>query len=113
MMLMAHKVSRWEWVFALASLAAFPAAAQRINFGAYAPSQDISLTVSGSLNFNNKQPVIASGTNVTVTIALNDNETQYIMITGDATRDVTITVTAPTDLITGGGGAGNQVPFTC
>lgn len=113
MMRTAHIVSRWGWLFALASLTAGPVAAQRINFGAYTGSQQISLTVSGSLNFNNKQPVIASGSNETVTIALSDNETQYITITADATRDVTITLTAPADLITGGGGPGNQIPFAC
>ena len=112
MMTIAQNASRWALVFVLVSLAAYPAAAQRINFGTYA-TQNISTIVSGSLNFNDKQPAIGSGTNATVTIALIDNETQYITITAEATRDVTVTVTAPTDLITGGGGPGNQVPFTC
>jgi hypothetical protein len=109
-----HIVPRWGWLFALASLMAYPATAQRINFGAYTTSQGISLSaVSGNLNFNDKQSVIASNSNSTVTIALTDNETQYIAITADATRDITITVTAPTNLITGGGGPGYQIPFTC
>ncbi len=87
--------------------------AQRISFGAYATSQDIMLSVSGDLNFNMRQPVIASNSNSIVTIALNDDEAQCIEITGDATRDITITVTAPAELTIGAGGTGNQIPFAC
>jgi len=108
-----HIVRHWGWSFALVLLSAYPVAAQRINFGAYTTSRGISLTVSGNLNFNDKQPFIASNSNSTTTIALSDNETQYIAITADATRDITITVSSPTDLITGAGGPGNQIPFTC
>jgi hypothetical protein len=109
----AYIVSRWEWLFALVSLTAFPLAAQRINFGAYTTSRGISLSPSGNLNFNDKQSVIASNSNSTITITLSDNEIQYIAITGDATRDITITVSSPLDLITGAGGTGHQIPFTC
>jgi hypothetical protein len=41
---------------------------------------------------------------------LTDNETQYIKIVGDATRDITVTVSAPMYLTTG---ASSQIPFTC
>jgi hypothetical protein len=109
----AHIVARWRWVLALCILALCPVIAQRINFGAYTNSQNISLLVSGSLNFNDKQPAIGSNSNSTVTIALSDNQAQYITITADATRDITITVTAPTTLVNGGGGSGNEIPFTC
>jgi hypothetical protein len=104
---------RWGWLLALAFSTAYPVVGQRINFGAYTTSQGISLNVSGNLNFNDKDPVIVSGSNATVTIALNDNETQYVAITGDATRDITVTVSSPMDLITGAGGTGHQIPFTC
>lgn len=98
----------------LSVLMAHDGFAQRINFGAYTTSQGISLITSGNLDFNAKQPVIASGSNSTVTIALTDGETQYIAITGDATRDVTVTVSAPQYLITGGGGGSTkEIPFTC
>ncbi|HEY9166171.1 MAG TPA: hypothetical protein VIS48_08435 [Candidatus Kryptonia bacterium] len=88
-------------------------AAQKINFGAYTTSQGITLNVSGDLNFNDKEPVIVSNSNETVTIALNDNESQYIQIVGDATRDITITIMAPSYLTVGAGGPGNQVSFNC
>ena len=88
--------------------------AQKINFGAYTTSKGISLTPSsGYLNFNDKQQIIGSNSNSTVTIAVNDNETQYIKIDGDATRDITIIVTSPMVMITGAGGPGNEVPFIC
>jgi hypothetical protein len=109
----ARIVSRWGWLLAAAVVTASPAFAQSINFGAYTTSQGVFLTVSNDLNFNDKQSVIASNSNATVTIALSDNQTQYVAVTADATRDITVTVTAPTDLITGGGGPGNQIPFAC
>lgn len=84
--------------------------AAQINFGTYTTS-DISLTVSGPLNFNDEQPAIASGSNATITIALTDNAAQSIQIVGDATRDITVTISSPLYLITGGGGTGNQIPF--
>jgi hypothetical protein len=96
-----------------ALLAAHPAAAQSINFGAYTTARDIFLSVSGDLDFNAKQPVIVSNSGSTVTISLSDNETQYVAITADATRDITVTVTAPTILATGGGGAGKEIDFSC
>ncbi len=102
-------VERWGILLLLTTLVVRPAAAQ-INFGAYATS-NILLTVSGDLNFNDKQPAIASNSNQTVTISLTDNETQYIEIVGDATQDITVTVSSPLYLTTGGGGPGNQIPF--
>ena len=109
----AYIVSRGGLLIALVSVTAFPLAAQRINFGAYTTSQGLSLAVSGNLNFNDKQSVIASNSNSTISIALSDPEIQYVAITGDATRDITVTVSSPLDLITGAGGAGHQIPFTC
>ena len=104
-------MTRWPSLLATLFLFAFPLAAQSINFGAYSTSQNIMLSVSGNLNFNNKEPVIVSGGNQTVSITLSDNEAQYITITGDATRDVTVSISAPTDLMIGAGGPGNQIPF--
>ncbi len=76
-------------------------AAQKINFGAYTTSVGISLVASGNtLNFNGKQPVIVSNSGATVTITLTDDETQYIKIIGDATRDITVTISAPMYLTT-------------
>lgn len=107
MTLNAHIVPRWGWLLALAFLTTCPMAAQRINFGAYAGSLGITLYVSGPLRFNDKQPVIVSGS--TVTITLNDTECQWIEITGDATRDITITISADANLT----GTGDTIPFTC
>ena len=90
-----------------------PGIAQKINFGAYTTSQGISLATSGNLNFNDTQPTIYSNSNSTVTIALSDNVYQYIKIVADATRDITITVTASSYLTIGAGGAGKQIPFVC
>jgi hypothetical protein len=108
-----HNVSRLGWLLVLVSMTAYPLTAQRINFGAYTTSQVITLSTSGNLNFNDKQSVIASNSNSTITITLSDNEIQYIAITGDATRDITVTVSSPMDLTIGAGGAGHQIPFTC
>ncbi len=99
---------RWGWLVALAVLVASPAVAQRINFGVYTTSQGLTATSSGNLNFNAKQPIIASGSNSTVTIALTDGECQSIEIVGDATRDITITITADLNIITGSGGTGYE-----
>jgi hypothetical protein len=65
------------------------------------------------LNFNAKQPMIVSRSNDQVTIALTDGECQSIEIIGDATRDITITITADLNIITGGGGPGYSIPFAC
>ncbi len=107
-----HVLKRYGTLLMLSALIACPAAAQKINFGAYTTS-DIVLNVSGNLNFNDKQPAIASNSNVTVTIVLSDNEAQYVAITGDATRDITVTVSADANLIVGAGGPGNQIPLGC
>jgi hypothetical protein len=90
-----------------------PAVAQRIDFGVYSTSQGLTATSSGNLNFNAQQPVIVSGSNASVTIALTDGECQSIEIVGDATRDITITITADLNIITGGGGPGYSIPFAC
>jgi len=89
------------------------AVAQRINFGAYTTSVGLSLMVGGNLNFKDKEPIIVSGSNQTVSINFNDNETQCVSITGDATRDVFVSISAPLNLITGVGGPGNEIPFNC
>ena len=115
MMANVHIVSRWGSLLALALLTASPVVAQRINFGAYTTSQGITLTASGigTLAFNDKQPLIASNSNSTVTIGLSENQTEYIAITADATRDITIIVTAPTVLTDGGIGSTHEILFTC
>ena len=101
-------------LFLLSSIMISLVPAQKINFGAYTTSQGITLMNSSNyLNFNNKQPVLVSQANQTVTIALTDNEAQYVRIDADATRDITITIAYPTNLIIGAGGVGNQIPFTC
>jgi spore coat protein U-like protein len=107
-------MKHWRMLVLLSVCVVRLGVAQKINFGAYTTSQGISLVTSGTaLNFNDKQPIIVSNYNTTVTIALTDNETQYIQIVADATRDITITISAPLYMITGGGGTGYQVPFTC
>lgn len=108
-----HIVKRCGMVILLFTMAVHPVVAQKINFGAYTTSQGISLVKSGDLNFNDKEPLIAAGVNTTVTIALSDAETQYVAIVADATRDITITVTSSQFLMTGSGGTGYQIPFTC
>jgi hypothetical protein len=113
MISLTHILKRSGMLILLSVFAIHFVAAQKINFGAYTTSQGISLTVSANLNFNDKQPVIASNSNSTVTIALADNETQYIKIIADATRDITITVTADQRLFIGAGGPNNEIPFTC
>lgn len=109
----AHRVPQWGWLLALALLTTCPGVAQRINFGAYATSRGLSLVTSGDLDFNAKQPMIASGSNATVTVALTDGECQWIEITGDVARDITIAITADPYLTVGAGGPGNQIPFAC
>ena len=110
----AVKINRNGWLLVLIFLTGSLGLAQKINFGAYTTSQGIALTASsGYLNFNSKQPFLVSNSNITVTIALVDNEAQYIKIVADATRDITITIGSPPYLIIGVGGVGNQIPFTC
>jgi spore coat protein U-like protein len=106
-------MKRWGMLILLSAFVVRFGVAQKINFGAYTTSQGISLVASGNLNFNDKQPFIGSNSNSTVAIVLNDNESRYIKIVGDATRDITIIVTSPLYLITGAGGTGNQIPFVC
>jgi hypothetical protein len=109
-------MNRWGMLILWCLFAAQIGAAQRINFGAYTTSQGITLSIPSSpgyLDFCSKQQWIGSGTSVTVTILLSDVGTQYIKIIGDATRDITITVSSPQYLITGAGGSGRQIQFTC
>jgi hypothetical protein len=116
MISLAYILKRWGMLILLCLFVIRIGAAQKINFGAYTTSQGITLSLPSSpgyLDFCTKQPWIGSGTSTTVTILLSDVETQYIKIIGDATRDITVTVSAPQYLITGAGGSGKQVPFTC
>jgi len=113
MTLHAHILKRWGMLILLSVFVIRIGEAQKINFGAYTTSQGIFLTKSGDLNFNDKQPMIASNSSSTVTIALSDIEYQYIKIVADAERDITITVTSDTYLIIGAGGPGKQIPFAC
>ena len=110
MISLTHILKRWGMLLLLSAFVFHQGAAQKINFGTYTTSQGISLVTSGNLNFNDKQPMIVSNSNTIVTITLTDNETQYITIVGDATRDITVTVSAPMYLTTG---ASSQIPFTC
>ncbi|MCX6120384.1 MAG: hypothetical protein NTX44_02040 [Ignavibacteriales bacterium] len=111
MISLTHILKRWEMLILLIVFGVHFGAAQKINFGAYTTSQGISLVASATtLNFNEKQPVIVSNSNTIVTIALTDNETQYIKIDADATRDITVTIFASTYLTTG---ASSQIPFIC
>jgi hypothetical protein len=108
-------LKRWGILILLSAFLIHLGSAQKINFGAYTTSQGITLSIPSSpgyLDFCTKQPWIGSGTSATVTILLSDVETQYIKIIGDATRDITVTISAPQYLITGAGGLGKQIPFT-
>ncbi len=107
MISLTHILRRWGMLLLSSAFVFHQGAAQKINFGAYTTSQGISLITSGNLNFNDKQPEIVSNSNIIVTITLTDNETQYIKIVGDATRDITVTVSAPIYLTTG---ASSQIP---
>jgi hypothetical protein len=106
-------LKRWGIVALLSVFLICIGVAQKINFGAYTTSQGISLSVAsvpGYLDFNAKQPILVSGYSQTVTVSLSDNETQYIKIVADATRDITVTVSAPMYLTTG---SSSQIPFSC
>jgi hypothetical protein len=98
-----HILKRWEMLVLLTVIMVRPAAAQKINFGAYTTSQGLTLTVNGGLNFGN---IITNGP--AVTIGLYDN-CGYVQIVGDATRDITIVFQTTTNLSYGA----NQIPFTC
>ena len=100
---------RWSMLLLLIVFISGQAAAQKISFGVYTTSA-IALTKSGDISFNAKYPIIAGNSDSMVTIALGDNEAQYVQIVGDATRDITITVTAPAYLTVG---TGSQIPFAC
>jgi hypothetical protein len=105
-------LKRWGILILLSAFVVHLGSAQKINFGAYTGSQSITLTTNGSLIFTDLGRIILSKSNSTCTIAFSDN-IPYIQIVGDATRDITITVTAPMYLTIGAGGAGKQIPFVC
>lgn len=79
-----------------------PVAAQKINFGAYTTSQGLSLPTSAGLNFG----VIV--TNSPAVVVGLDNSA-WLEIDGDATRDITIIVPSLTYLTCGT----SEIPFTC
>jgi hypothetical protein len=108
----AQILKRWGMLLQLTVFIVQFGSAQKINFGAYTGSQSITLTTSGSLVFTDLGRIVLSNSNATCTIAFSDN-IPYIQIIGDATKDITITITAPTYLTIDAGGAGKQIPFTC
>jgi hypothetical protein len=109
---MTHILKRCRFLILLSTFVLQPGSAQKINFGAYTGSQTIQLSTNGSLTFTDLGKIILSNSHSTCTIAWTDN-LPYIAIYGDATRDITITVTAPQYLNIDAGGAGKQIPFTC
>jgi hypothetical protein len=105
-------MKQWRMLVLLSAFAVHFGVAQKINFGAYTGSRTINLTTNGSLIFTDLGRIILSNSNSTCTIAFSDN-IPYIQIVGDATQDITITITAPMYLTIGAGGAGKQIPFVC
>jgi hypothetical protein len=105
-------LKRWRMLIPLMMVVVQFGLAQKINFGAYTGSQSINLTVNGSLVFTDMGRIVLSNSNATCTIAFSDN-VPYIQIFGDATKDITITITAPSYLTIDAGGAGKQIPFAC
>jgi hypothetical protein len=112
MMTLPQILKRWGMLLQLMVLLVQFGSAQKINFGTYTGSQSINLTTSGSLIFTDLGRIVLSNSNATCTIAFSDN-LPYIQIIGDATKDITITITAPTYLTIDAGGAGKQIPFSC
>jgi len=113
MTLHAHILNDGECWYCWVSLWSALVKRKKINFGAYTNFSGYLFDEECDLNFNDKQPMIASNSSSTVTIALSDIEYQYIKIVADAERDITITVTSDTYLIIGAGGPGKQIPFAC
>ena len=100
--LLAHIPPRFGMLLLLSAVMVRPGAAQKINFGAYTTSQGLSLPTSAGLNFGvlitNSPPVV---------IGLNNSA--WLEIDGDATRDITIIVPSITYLTYGT----NEIPFAC
>ena len=73
--------------------------AQNISFGTWAGA-GLTLTkgTPSELNFNNKTPLIITGTNQIVTISLTDMEAAVLTIEGTEYLDVTVYVDAPPTL---------------
>jgi hypothetical protein len=105
-------LKRWGMLTLLISFLIHFGSAQKIKFGTYTGSVGITLTPNGNLTFLDMGRIVLSNSNSTCTIAFSDN-IPYITINGDATRDITITITAPMYLTIGAGGAGKEIPFTC
>jgi hypothetical protein len=95
-------------LFFFSLLPTMQSVAQHISFGLYA-SESIILTPLGlgELNFNDKQPVILGGN--TVQIHLTDEAAAILTITGRADLDVTITISAPANLVLD---VDNQIPLS-
>lgn len=73
--------------------------AQHINFSTWA-GNDLTLTkgTPQDLNFNDKTPIIVTGSNQSVTISLTDMEAAVLTIEGTEYLDVTVYVDAPPKL---------------
>jgi hypothetical protein len=73
--------------------------AQHISFGTWA-GDDLKLTkgTPQDLNFNDKTPIIVTGSNQSVTISLTDMEAAVLTIEGTEYLDVTVYVDAPPTL---------------
>jgi len=86
------------------ALIVHPVLGQKINFGGYTTSQGLSISPGSGINFGN----ILAGSDSSVTITRENSA--WIRIDGDATRDITIIVPYITYLAYG---SGNQIPFAC
>lgn len=95
---------RWWMPLLMSALLAATGEAQKINFGAYTTSQGLHLYPSAGLNFD----YIIANIDTSVTV-LRENSA-WVQIDGDATRDITIMVPATVYLTRG---LANQIPFAC
>jgi hypothetical protein len=95
-------------IFFFSILLTHRSVAQRISFGLYA-SESITITALGlgELNFNDKQPVILGGNSVQ--ILLTDEAAAILTITGRADLDITVTISAPPNLVLD---VDNQIPLS-
>ncbi|MCW9706298.1 hypothetical protein [Fodinibius salsisoli] len=86
--------------------------AQRINFGLYGDGLMLTPLNSGTLDFNEAQPLIISGTNESITINLAD-DTQLmaiIEIAGEKQHDVMVDIDSPGNVQLAGD-ASQTIPF--